>query len=134
MGPSLLRRVAIFTRSLEKSLQFWGEGGLGMRALVTSHDDALLESNGVGIHLRQTHDEALLSVGYGPMLQVDVQDVGELVPRLLAVGATMDGVIVYHAEATLASLRSPCGVVVTLVELLSEAPPGASTRPVTSMQ
>jgi hypothetical protein len=116
MAP-VLKRVCIFTRNLEVSLKFWGEMGLGFRTLVASYDNALLESNGVGVHIRQTYDEALLSVGYAPLLQFDVKDgLSDMVPRLLQTGATMDGGIVYQPEATIVSLRSPCGVMVTLVE------------------
>lgn len=112
-----LKRVCIFTRNLEMSVRFWGEPGLGMRTLVASYDNVLLEKSGLGVHIRQTYDEALLSVGYNPLLQFDVEKgLTEMVPRLLQSGAHMDGGIVYQPQATIVSLRSPCGVMVTLVE------------------
>lgn len=124
-----LKRVCIFTRNLEMSTKFWGEPGLGMRTLVSSYDNVLLEKGGLGVHIRQTYDEALLSVGYNPLLQFDVErGLAEMVPRLLQSGAHMDGGIVYQPEATVVSIRSPCGVMVTLVEP-AEAPAASTPSP-----
>lgn len=111
-----LRRLVIFTRDLQRSVAFWGEAGVGLRTHVATGEHALLESNGVGFHLRQTYDEALLSTGYGPLLQLDVRNMDALVPRLLAAGASLDGAILHEPAGTVATLRAPDGPLVTLFE------------------
>lgn len=42
--------------------------------------------------------EAACSSGYTPFLNFDIQDLSEAVPRLLMLGATMDGPIKYPAH------------------------------------
>ncbi len=75
--------------------------------------------------MRQSYSEAELATGYSPLLQFDVKDVAELVPRLLMLGAAsasagggsvaLDGAIEHAPHATIASLRAH-GHMVTLVE------------------
>lgn len=44
------------------------------------------------------HSEAACSVGYSPFLNFDIEDLSDAVPRLLMMGAIMDGPIKYPAH------------------------------------
>jgi hypothetical protein len=46
-------------------------------------------------HLSLYYSEAACSSGYTPFLNFDVQDMSETIPRLLMLGAMMDGPIKY---------------------------------------
>lgn len=70
----------------------------------------------IQIHLKQTYNEGELSTGYSPFLQFDVHDLPNLVPKLIGLGAYLDGSIAYTGPRTIASLRSPDGYMVSLVE------------------
>jgi hypothetical protein len=50
--------------------------------------------------------EAACSSGYTPFLNFDIQDLSDAVPRLLMLGATMDGPIKYPAHGKVGALQS----------------------------
>jgi len=76
----------------------------------------LLDGSSIFLHVQQTFDEAELSFGFSPALCFDVKDAASLVPKLISLGAKMDGAIDFGPRATVASLRSPDGTMVTLIE------------------
>ena len=76
----------------------------------------LLDGSSLFLHVQQTFDEAELSFGFSPALCFDVKDAASLVPKLISLGAKMDGAIDFGPRATVASLRSPDGTMVTLIE------------------
>ena len=74
------------------------------------------DGSSIFLHVQQTFDEAELSFGFSPALCFDVKDAASLVPKLISLGAKMDGAIDFGPRATVASLRSPDGTMVTLIE------------------
>uniref|UniRef100_M4BI01 Uncharacterized protein n=1 Tax=Hyaloperonospora arabidopsidis (strain Emoy2) TaxID=559515 RepID=M4BI01_HYAAE len=62
------------------------------------------------------NSEAACSSGYSPFLNFDISDLSDAVPRLLMLGAIMDGPIKYPAHGKVAALRSPDGVMIGLYE------------------
>ncbi|KAI9914566.1 hypothetical protein PsorP6_008094 [Peronosclerospora sorghi] len=55
--------------------------------------------------------------GYSPFLNFDIPDLSDdAVPRLLMMGAIMDGPIKYPANGKTAALRSPDGVMIGLYQ------------------
>jgi len=145
---SRLSRILLRVRDLELARSFYGPQGLGLSVIASTHDWLLFTSeskmqqqqeqqqqqqqqqlqqqnakdtNGSSIflHVQQTHDEAELSCGFSPALCFDVKDTASLVPKLISLGAKMDGAIDFGLRATVASLRSPDGTMVTLIETLA---------------
>jgi hypothetical protein len=110
-----LRRLALLVRDVPATVKFYN-AGLGLQILGASDEFAILEAGPVLLHVRQTFSEASLSRGYSPLLSFDCADMDGLVPRLLSMGATLDGRIEYTPTAKVASLRGPCGHMLTLVE------------------
>jgi hypothetical protein len=79
-----------------------------------------LGNNSILLHVHQTFDEAELSYGFSPALCFDVRDAAILVPKLISLGAKMDGAIDFGPRATVVSLRSPDGAMVTLIEQIED--------------
>lgn len=79
-----------------------------------------LGNNSILLHVHQTFDEAELSYGFSPALCFDVTDAATLVPKLISLGAKMDGAIDFGPRATVVSLRSPDGAMVTLIEQIED--------------
>jgi hypothetical protein len=135
-----LSRVLVAARDLRLARAFFGEGGLGLRLEGeaaqpppppgASAASAASAANSVpaalffagGLTVRAGASEAALSAGSTPTLCFDVEDVAALVPRLLALGASLDGAIEFAPRATVATLRAPSGAggaMLSLVENLS---------------
>jgi catechol-2,3-dioxygenase len=114
--PPTLSRTLLFVRNLDAAGSFF-HSALGLRVLHRSGSWLRLDvGGGAALDLQEIESEAALSVGYSPMLEFQVKDLPELVPRLLMSGATMDGPIRFEAEATVAVVRSPTGHMISLVE------------------
>lgn len=60
--------------------------------------------------------ESQVCTGYSPLLSFTVEDMDAAVPRLLGLGATLDGPVRHHLYGAVAAVRSPDGHMVGLVE------------------
>jgi catechol 2,3-dioxygenase-like lactoylglutathione lyase family enzyme len=116
-----LRRVVLLVRDVPAACRFYADG-LGLTVAAMSDDWAQLattpdKASGPQLVLRRADSgEAQLGTGYTPMLQFDVAAMDELVPRLLALGAHLDGRIQYGPQGKVAALRTPDGHMVGVVE------------------
>ncbi|GAB9468559.1 Glyoxalase-like domain [Globisporangium polare] len=111
-----LRQVLILTRDLSRSTQFFQEG-LGLKLLRSSESFAEFDIQaGVPLCIKLAQNEAACSTGYSPFLNFDIQDLSDTIPRLLMMGAIMDGPIKYPAHGKVAAVRSPDGVMIGLYE------------------
>ncbi|EQC38743.1 hypothetical protein SDRG_03707 [Saprolegnia diclina VS20] len=111
-----LRQLMILSRDVARSSRFYEEG-LGLQILRQSDTFAEFNVNaGVTLSIKQAHGEAACSAGYSPFLNFDVYDMDETIPRLLMLGAAMDGPIKYPAFGKVAAVRSPDGTMIGLYE------------------
>jgi predicted enzyme related to lactoylglutathione lyase len=92
----------------------------GMESRRTSAHEAERESPpGAAVLTLQAvaaGSEAPLSVGFTPMLTFEIEDMDVTVPRLLQMGAHLDGAIKYAPHGKVASMRAPDGVMIGLYE------------------
>jgi catechol 2,3-dioxygenase-like lactoylglutathione lyase family enzyme len=125
-----LRRIVLLVRDVPAAARFYTDG-LGLQVAAMSDDWAQLLPGGAAapplVLRRADGGEAQLTAGYTPMLQFDVTDMDALVPRLLALGAHLDGRIQYGPHGKVAALRSPDGHMIGVVEPAeaAAATPGA---------
>ncbi|ETO78922.1 hypothetical protein F444_06274 [Phytophthora nicotianae P1976] len=113
---SRLRQLMVLSRDLARSKQFYQEG-LGLKLLRSSDTYAEFDIKaGVPLCIKLAQSEAACSSGYSPFLNFDIPDLSDAVPRLLMLGAIMDGPIKYPAHGKVAALRSPDGVMIGLYE------------------
>ncbi|TDH65358.1 hypothetical protein CCR75_003622 [Bremia lactucae] len=111
-----LRQVLVLSRDLARSKQFY-EKGLGLKLLRSSETYAEYDIRaGVPLCIKLAQSEAACSSGYSPFLNFDIRDLCEAVPRMLMMGAIMDGPIKYPVHGKVAALRSPDGVMIGLYE------------------
>ncbi|DAZ92455.1 TPA: hypothetical protein N0F65_000239 [Lagenidium giganteum] len=111
-----LRQLLILSRDVARSTQFYQEG-LGLKLLRSSDSFAEFDTQGgVPLCIKQAQSEAACSSGYSPFLNFDIQDMDEAIPRLLMLGAIMDGPIKYPAHGKVAAVRSPDGLMIGLYE------------------
>jgi catechol 2,3-dioxygenase-like lactoylglutathione lyase family enzyme len=97
-----LRQVLVLSRDLARSKQFYEEG-LGLKLLRASDTFAEFDTrSSVPLCVKLAQSEAACSTGYSPFLNFDIQDLSEAVPRLLMLGAIMDGPIKYPAHGKVA--------------------------------
>jgi hypothetical protein len=61
--------------------------------------------------------EAQCSPGYSPFLTFQVDDMDSAIPRLLGLGAVLDGAVIYNAYGKTAAVRTPDGHMLGLYEL-----------------
>ncbi|OQS03352.1 hypothetical protein THRCLA_21185 [Thraustotheca clavata] len=113
---SRLRQLLVLSRDVATSKRFYQEG-LGLQLLRESDTFAEFDVNaGVTLSIKQAHGEAACSAGYSPFLNFDVHDMDETIPRLIMLGAAMDGPIKYPAFGKVAAVRSPDGTMIGLYE------------------
>ncbi|CAI5710333.1 unnamed protein product [Hyaloperonospora brassicae] len=113
---SRLRHVMVLTRDLARSTHFYQEG-LGLKLLCSSDTFAEFDTQtGVPLCVKLAQSEAACSSGYSPFLNFVIPELSDAVPRLLMLGAIMDGPIKYPAHGKVAALRSPDGVMIGLYE------------------
>ncbi|OQR90255.1 hypothetical protein ACHHYP_05676 [Achlya hypogyna] len=111
-----LRQLLVLSRDVARSSRFYEEG-LGLRLVRQSDSFAEFDVNcGVTLSIKQAHGEAACSAGYSPFLNFDVHDMDETIPRLIMLGAAMDGPIKYPAFGKVAAVRSPDGTMIGLYE------------------
>mmetsp|Transcript_12455 Transcript_12455/g.23120 ORF Transcript_12455/g.23120 Transcript_12455/m.23120 type:complete len:128 (+) Transcript_12455:54-437(+) len=119
-----LRRVLLLVRDVPAGVKFFGKEGLGLPVVVESPEYAemALSKQVIGqpdlptLALQAVEREADCSTGYSPLLNFDVDDMDDMVGRLLMQGARLDGPIKYPPIGKLAAIRSPCGHMVGLFE------------------
>ena len=115
--------MLLAARDLRLARAFFGEGGLGLRLEAEAPGgSALFFAGGLTVRGAGAGGEAALSVGSTPTLCFDVEDVASLVPRLLELGASLDGALEFAPRATVATMRAPSGAggaMLSLVEHLS---------------
>mmetsp|Transcript_9884 Transcript_9884/g.20770 ORF Transcript_9884/g.20770 Transcript_9884/m.20770 type:complete len:151 (-) Transcript_9884:1152-1604(-) len=76
-----------------------------------------MEASDSGVlDIRAAENEAMSCTGYSPFLVFKTDDMDEKVPKLLQLGAVLDGPISYEPYAKIASMRAPCGHMIGLVE------------------
>uniref|UniRef100_A0A6U6K0L1 VOC domain-containing protein n=1 Tax=Odontella aurita TaxID=265563 RepID=A0A6U6K0L1_9STRA len=68
------------------------------------------------LSIKAVESEAHLSVGYGPFLSFDVDDMDGAVARCVQLGGKLDGPIQYPAHGKVAALRAPDGNMISLYE------------------
>ncbi|RHY06034.1 hypothetical protein DYB36_006769 [Aphanomyces astaci] len=111
----------VLSRDVAKSTRFY-QDGLGLQLIRQSDSFSEFDMQaGVTLSIKQAHGyvrpssmsrcvcvirggmwgrEAACSAGYSPFLNFDVQDMMETIPRLISLGAAMDGPIKYPAFGT----------------------------------
>lgn len=136
-----LTGAMLLVRDVSRAVAFFGERGLGLSVLRQSEEVAQLgslsalssplqngktpaheaerEAPGAAVLTLQAvaaGSEAPLSVGFTPMLTFEIEDMDITVPRLLQMGAHLDGAIKYAHHGKVASMRAPDGVMIGLYE------------------
>ncbi|RHZ05620.1 hypothetical protein DYB37_008443 [Aphanomyces astaci] len=85
----------VLSRDVAKSTRFY-QDGLGLQLIRQSDSFSEFDMQaGVTLSIKQAH-----GAGYSPFLNFDVQDMMETIPRLISLGAAMDGPIKYPAFGT----------------------------------
>ncbi|ETV79540.1 hypothetical protein H257_06807 [Aphanomyces astaci] len=116
MAAARLRQLMVLSRDVAKSTRFY-QDGLGLQLIRQSGSFSEFDMQaGVTLSIKQAHGEAACSAGYSPFLNFDVQDMMETIPRLISLGAAMDGPIKYPAFGKVAAVRSPDGTMIGLYE------------------
>lgn len=114
-----LLSVVLLVRDVSRCARFYREG-LGLAELSRAPDGAFarlaLPDGGATLDLRAASGEAQCCAGYSPLLAFGVDDMDEAVPRLLEMGATLDGSVRYEGYGKTAAVRSPDGHMVGLYE------------------
>nr|CCA15665.1 hypothetical protein PITG_11022 [Albugo laibachii Nc14]CCA16271.1 hypothetical protein PITG_11022 [Albugo laibachii Nc14] len=111
-----LRQLLIISRDLTRSTRFF-QSGLGLPLIKATESFAEFDTkSGVPLCIKLAQNEAVCSTGYSPFLNFNIDNMDDLIPRLLTMGATMDGPIKYPAHGKIASIRSPDGVMIGLYE------------------
>jgi len=72
--------------------------------------------NSIRVSIKTASNEAQLSVGYGPILSFDVEDMDNVIAKCAQMGGHLDGPIQYPAHGKVAALRSPQGHMIGLYE------------------
>eukprot|EP00894_Picocystis_sp_ML_P002966 jgi/Pico_ML_1/53483/g4020.t1 len=88
----------------------------GTRSARLGDEWAELEAGSARIAFKKVDSEAHRTSGYTPFLSFDVADMDATVPKLLQLGATLDGPIKYHAHGKVAAMRAPDGPMISLFE------------------
>ena len=116
-----LGRVLLFVRDVHTSTAFWSATGLAIHARTatwTRFAGPSHRAGGAELDLLEVADEAALCTSYAPVLQLTVDSVAAAVPRLLALGARLDGGIEHTEAGAIATVRTPDGHTISLVEAL----------------
>lgn len=122
-----MSRALLLVRSVDSARAFF-HGAFGLPILHARPGWLQLDAGRMPIDVQEVPEaEAQLCTGYSPMLQFDVADLHELVPRLLGAGATMDGPIRYATNRTVSVMRAPTGHMLSLVETTTPARTHSST-------
>lgn len=111
-----LSRIVVLLRNVDEGLKFYRDG-LGLRLDSHSkHFARLSTSDGTAIELNSAESESQCSTGYSPFLTFEVEDMDVIVPKLMVLGAALDGPIRYESYGKIAAVRSPDGHMVGIIE------------------
>ena len=114
-----LRQCLILVRNVAKTLDFFGQDGIGLKILLKTESYGELEAGeSLTLAIKKATRESELCKGYSPFLCFDVHDVDMLIPKLVLKGAVLDGGVKHEPEGKFAALRSPDGVTIGLREVL----------------
>ena len=120
-----LGSILLLVRNVEQSARFYGSEGLGLTVRFMSDNMAELHTH-LPSHphppllLQQATREADCTTGYSPFLCFVVEDVAEMIPRLISHGASLDGPIKYPPTGAAAAIRTPDGHMVTVYEMVGQ--------------
>ena len=110
-------RVLLLVRDVPTSVSWWKATGLVLKASTANWARFTNSSErSADIDLLAVADEAKLTTGYGPLLQLRVRSVADAIPVLLGLGGHLDGAIVHGPSHAVATLRSPDGHFVSLID------------------
>lgn len=112
-----LHGVVLLVRDVGRSLAFYGPQGLGLQLVeAATAGAAQLELPPLRLTLlaAQPGCEAPLATGYSPLLSLQLDDVAARLPRLLQLGAHMDGPLRYAPRHAAATIRTPDGHMLAL--------------------
>ena len=126
----MLRSIVLYARNVSKAASFYSEG-LGMRLTRTSNappismydehpewTEAVLETpDSIPLIIHHMNQEAFYSTGCSPLLVFRVEEMENMIPRLLMRGAFMDGKIHYDVQGKMVRLRTPDGHMIALYEM-----------------
>jgi len=108
---------------LNHALDFYGANGVGLTPVSVTESSAKLYSSSKNVDIETPilkkeidGNEAFLATGYGPFLNFEVEDFDMKIPTLISMGAHLDGKIEYTPIGKVASLRSPHGHMIGLLE------------------
>ncbi len=112
------RQAILLVRDIPTSARFYGPEGLGLKTRVVTEKFAVLNGmdDGPALTLQAVEREADCSTGYSPLLHFEVDDMDMLIQRLMMLGGHLDGPIKYPVEGKVASVRSPDGHMLGLIE------------------
>ena len=108
-----MKRVLILVRDMPASLAFW-HSGLGLSVRMRSDQYSELDEGRLA--LKRTDTEALLGSAYFPQLHFETSSFDATLVRCLQQGGRLDGPVKHPAFGKVASIRSPDGVMVGLIE------------------
>ena len=108
-----MKRVVILVRDMSASLAFW-HTGLGLAVGARSAQYSELDEGRLA--LKHCDSEALLGTAYFPQLHFETRAFDATLVRCLQHGGRLDGPVKHPAFGKVASLRSPDGVMVGLIE------------------
>lgn len=132
MARPTLSRVVLLVRDVRAAAEFY-TNALGLRALAVAENHATLQAAaGLTLDLAaatryarahplvrppladRARSEAQLACAYSPLLTFTVDDLDTTLPRLLKLGAALDGAIVRELYGATAAVRAPHGVMIAL--------------------
>lgn len=136
MAQATLTRVVLLVRDVRAAAAFYTKG-LGLRAESMADTHARLRAaDGVELNVARaqrcvhaptapypaacadppTRSEAQLGTAYSPLLTFNVDDLDATLPRLLELGAALDGPVVRELYGATAAVRAPDGTMIGLHE------------------
>lgn len=116
----MMRQLLLMVRNPVTTGEFFSKS-FGL--IVKHQSDALVELNlpiqggsSIALLIREASSVAQLSVGYSPVISLEVKDMESAVSTALQLGAILDGPIKYPVHGKFAALRSPDGHIIGLFE------------------
>jgi catechol 2,3-dioxygenase-like lactoylglutathione lyase family enzyme len=111
-----LSSVILLLRDVPRGLAFYRDGlGLAVRASEATYA-RVAASDTLDLELAAATSEAQTCAGYSPFLTFEVDDMDTCVPRLLTLGAVLDGAVNYKPYGRTAAVRTLDGHMVGLFE------------------
>eukprot|EP00271_Cylindrocystis_brebissonii_P022278 TRINITY_DN8515_c0_g2_i1.p1 TRINITY_DN8515_c0_g2~~TRINITY_DN8515_c0_g2_i1.p1 ORF type:complete len:126 (+),score=13.14 TRINITY_DN8515_c0_g2_i1:537-914(+) len=111
----VLRSIMLLQRDVPRAAHFYSSG-LGLALTVCTERWAELQAGNICITLKQVDSEAHVTTGYSPFLTFHTADLDATLPRLLKLGAVLDGPVKYPTHGKVAALRAPDGHMLALYE------------------